>query len=369
MTNNNQWSESFRYFVLTGMVVGIILLGWYFRALLSPLLISALLAYILNPAVNFFSERTRISHRGSVIIIYTISLLILAAIPVSITPVLVSQVQLLEIDLENLFNLYQEFINQPFVLLGWTYIPRQFLPDLTMLPTDLLSPVAESAFYVIEVATRNIVWLLVILVTTYYLLKDWTILRDFIFHIPPEEYQKDVLHLYNLLKQVWSDYLRSQLLFMIAVGVLDAIAWLIIGLPGALILGFLTGVLSLVPEFGAVVMGILSLLVALIEGPIYLPLSNFWFAVLVLILYLVLTNIKNIWLRPIIVGRGVHIHEGIVFVVIIAALILQGYLAAFLSVPILVSFLVIGRYLRRRILGLPPFPEQDPFVSDTNSDN
>jgi hypothetical protein len=50
-----------------------------------------------------------------------------------------------------------------------------------------------------------------------------------------------------------------------------------------------------------------------------------------------------------------------VFVVVIAALIFHGALAAFLVVPVLVSLLVIGRYLRRRILNLPPFPEgQDP---------
>jgi predicted PurR-regulated permease PerM len=322
-------------------------------------MIAALLAYVLNPAVTYLSKRTKISHRGSVIIVYALSLLILAAIPASLTPVLLSQVRLLEIDLQNLFDVYQQFLTRPFVFMNFTFSPGQFLPDLTALPTDLLSPVAESALLVLEVATRNVVWILVILVTAYYLLQDWSRLRDWLFGLAPEEYLSDIQKIYNQLKQVWADYLRSQLLFMIAVGVLDAIALLAIGLPGALLLGFITGVLSLVPEFGAVVAGILSVLIALLEGPIYLPLSNFWFAVVVLILYLVITNVKNIWLRPLIVGRAVHIHEGVVFVVIIAALVLQGYLAAFLSVPILVSFLVVGRYLRRRILGLPPFPDDE----------
>ena len=76
---------------------------------------------------------------------------------------------------------------------------------------------------------------------------------------------------------------------------------------------------------------------------------------------MILTGVKNIWLRPVIVGRHVHLHAGIVFVVVIAALVFHGPLSAFLVVPVLVSLLVIGRYLRRRILGLPPFPPgQDP---------
>lgn len=358
MKNSSDWQPTTRYVVLVGLVVSLIWIAWYFRAILSPLMIAALLAYVLNPAVTYLTNRTRISHRGSVRIVYVLSLLILAAIPASFTPILVSQVRLIEIDLQSIFNIYQEFITQPIIFMGFSFLPQDFLPDLTALPTDIISPVAESALYVIEVATRNIFWVVVILVSAYYLLQDWSQLRDWLFGLAPEKYQSDVQRIYAQLKQVWSDYLRSQLLFMIAVGVLDAITWLAIGLPGALLLGFITGVLSLVPEFGAFVAGVLSVLIALIEGSMYLPISNFWFAVLVLILYLVITNVKNIWLRPLIVGRAVRIHEGVVFVVIIAALVLQGYLAAFLSVPILVSFLVIGRYLRRRILGMPPFPEE-----------
>ena len=148
---------------------------------------------------------------------------------------------------------------------------------------------------------------------------------------------------------------------MFVVGLVDSIVWLIIGLPGAIILGTLTGITSFVHEIGAIVSGVLSVLAALIGGSSYLQISNIWFAVLVLVLYLVLTAIKNIWLRPVIIGRHVHLHAGVVFVVVIAALVSHGALAAFLVVPVLISIFVIGRYLRRRIFGLPPFPEgQDP---------
>jgi hypothetical protein len=57
------------------------------------------------------------------------------------------------------------------------------------------------------------------------------------------------------------------------------------------------------------------------------------------------------------------LHSGVVFVIIIAALVFYGALAAFIAVPVFVSVLVLGRYLRRRILGLPPFAEgEDPHT-------
>ena len=116
-------------------------------------------------------------------------------------------------------------------------------------------------------------------------------------------------------------------------------------------------------EIGAIVSGVLSVGVALLLGSNFLPISNFWFAVLVLVLYLILTAIKNVWIRPIIVGRHVHLHSGIVFIIILAALIFYGALAAFVAVPVFVSLLVLGRYLRRRILGMPPFADgEDPYT-------
>jgi hypothetical protein len=84
-------------------------------------------------------------------------------------------------------------------------------------------------------------------------------------------------------------------------------------------------------------------------------LSNFWVAGIVVITYLILINLKNFFLRPIIMGRSVHMHEGLVFVAILAATILEGILGALLVVPVLASAVVIAGYIHRKLLGLPPF--------------
>ncbi|HET9589483.1 MAG TPA: AI-2E family transporter, partial [Anaerolineales bacterium] len=88
-----------------------------------------------------------------------------------------------------------------------------------------------------------------------------------------------------------------------------------------------------------------------------IPLSNFWVTGIVIIVYLVLINLKNFFLRPYIMGRSVHMNEALVFISILIATILQGILGALLVVPVLASVVVIGDYLRRRLAGLPPFED------------
>jgi hypothetical protein len=97
--------------------------------------------------------------------------------------------------------------------------------------------------------------------------------------------------------------------------------------------------------------------VALLEGSTWIPLSNFWVTGIVLIVYLVLINLKNFFLRPYIMGRSVHMNEALVFIAIIIATILKGILGALLVVPLLASVVVIAGYIQRRVLGLPPFED------------
>ena len=137
---------------------------------------------------------------------------------------------------------------------------------------------------------------------------------------------------------------------MAIVGVMFTLAWLAIGLPGALILGIITGVLTIIPDLGPAIAAILAAVVALFEGSTFLNISNFWFAVLVIGIYLLLINIKGIWIRPRIFARSVHMHDGIVFIAIMAAVVLQGILGALVIVPVLASLGVLGRYVYHQLV-------------------
>ena len=230
--------------------------------------------------------------------------------------------------------------------------------------------ITENAFHLIEVVTENLLWLLVIFVAMYYLLRDWIRLRDWLLDLPPEPYRPDAVRIYSEIKHVWRGYLRGNLALMIIVGIAFTIAWLILGVPGALILGILAGILTIIPDLGPSIAAGLAVIVAIFEGSTYLPLSNLGFAVLVAGVYFGLINIKNIWLRPRIYGRSVHMHDGIVFISIIIAIVIWGILGALIVIPVLASAGIVGRYIYNRSLGLPPWPDDglDPEPGDPKAE-
>jgi len=202
--------------------------------------------------------------------------------------------------------------------------------------------------------------MLVVLVTAYYLMTDWGKLRKTIINLAPHDERSDLEHLYRDIRAVWMGYLRGQIRLMFVLSIMYSIAWFAIGLPGALALGVLAGLLNLLPEVGPFAVAVLATVIAFIEGSTYIPVSNFWFAVITLGVYLILNNFKTIWLQPRILGHSVFLHEGVVFVAIIAAIVLQGVLGVLIIVPLLATFVVLGRYIRRRLLGMSPFDDKEP---------
>lgn len=356
---NQQWSVQTRYFVLTLAFVLLVALGWYARAMIQPLIVAGLLAYLLNPAVSWLKRWRRWSHKIAVNIVYFVSLAVLLAIPATLVPVLLNQFETLALDLEDFPNQLQAFLAQPVNILGYQLSLSRYLPDLGQSLTNWIAPLPGTALQILETTSRNVLWIILIVVTIYYLLMDWERLREWMIGVWPEPYQKDVRRLFLEVKSIWAAYLRGQLALMFILSVIYTFAWLVVGLPGALILGVLTGLLNIVPELGPLLAALLAVIVASVEGSYFLPLSNIWFAVLTIGLYLALNYVKTIWIQPRVLGQNVHLHVGLVFVAIVGAILVQGVLLVLIIVPVLASVIVIGRYLRHRILGELPFQEHE----------
>ncbi len=359
---NRVWSRPARYFTLSLMLIVLVAVGWYVRAMFPPLIIAGLIAYLLSPIVNFLKQRARLPHRVAVNIVYFLSLAVLLAIPATLVPVLLNQWDEVMRDVVDFPEQLRFFLAQPLEIGGYTLNLERFLPDFGQSLNDLLARAPESALWLLETASRNVIWMVLIVVTAYYLLLDWERVREWLLHLPPEPYQGDARQLYEEIRRIWSGYLRGQLGLMLALALIYSAAWFVIGLPGALILGALTGLLNIVPELGPFLAALLAVIVALIEGSYFLPLSNFWFAILVLALYLVLNYFKTIWLQPRILGHSVNLNQGVVFVALISALMIWGVLGVLIIIPVLASAVVIGRYLRQRIFGLEPFPPDEPSL-------
>lgn len=351
------WSRPARYYTLTLILITLVWIIWQIREMIQPLVIAALLAYLMNPGVAFLKKHLRARHLLAVSLVYFFSLGLLIALPAIFIPILIDDWQTLSQDLLDMLNQIQGNLYRPVTIGNYIIHFEQFLPQWDESLALFISRLPEMSGEILESTSRNAAWFLVILVTIFYLLLDWERLRRWMVHLAPEPYQADIEHIFADIKWIWAAYLRGQLALMLIVGVVFTVVWLAIGLPGAVVIGVLTGLFSLIPDVGPLAATALALIVALLEGSNYLPLSNFWFAALVVGIYTVLINFKNIWLRPRVMGRSVHMHEGLVFVLIVAAVIFQGILGALIVVPVVASAAIVGRYLRARIFGLEPFPE------------
>lgn len=354
MTSN--WSTTTRMFVTATLLI---LLGLFIHAiqpLIGPMIVAALLAYTLHPLVVRLETRAHLQHKSAVALVYFPFLLILIATPGTLVPLLIRQIQTLSNEFSRILNFIEVTLAEPVTVLGWTISQDQWAVFLSSL-TDSFTPAAEDAIRALEATSLSFLWFIVILVTIFYLLSDWQGLRDWFLGLFPEPEQPDLTRLLQHIDRIWRAYMRGTLTLMFMMSVFFIVAGLVIGLPGAVALGLLTGLLSIIPEIGPTVAGILSGLVALIEGSNFLPLSNFWFAILVGAIYVIVMQVKSLWLRPLVMGRFMHMNTGLVFVAIIGAALVFGVLAALIILPVLATAGQIGHYVRCKLQNQSPWPE------------
>ncbi len=354
------WGLPFRYLMGILLLIALIAFVAYAHEALEPLVIAAFIAYLVNPAVVLLSKSTRISRRAAVNFVYFSAILFLVALPASFAPLFLNEFQGVWDDLQTLLRQLQENLAAP-LSIGTIQLDLSAIAlNLGQLQTVLLTPLPEDAFILLESTSRGTVWLLVIIVCVYLFLSEWHLMRDWLFDLAPQEYRAEVVQLYGQLRGVWMAYLRGQIVLMLVVGVVFTIAWAILGIPGALVLGVIAGLFTLVPDIGPIMAVVLAMAVALLEGSSWITLPNHLVMLIVFGVYLVLINLKNMWLRPFIMGRSLHMNEGFIFIAILVATVLNGIMGALLVVPVMASALVIVQYLTNRILGRKPYAANTP---------
>lgn len=365
MSRETQWSLPFRYVVTIFCVLAVIAFLIYAREAMINLVIAAFVAYLIHPVVVYLSARTRMSRTAAVNIVYFSAVILLVGLPATLAPIFYDEFQTVIEDLLNLSDQIRAGLSQPIHFGNLVFHLEEWARSLSQVQTSVLTPLPEQALKFLESTSVGALWFLIILVSVYLFLAHWPEMRDWLLHLPPEPYHDEMLELYRRVQRVWMGYLRGQIVLMLIVGVVFTIAWLILGIPGALVLGVIAGFFTLVPDVGPFLAMALAAGVALLEGSTWIPLSNFWVAGIVVGVYLVLINLKNFFLRPIIMGRSVHMNEALVFVVILMATVLEGIIGALLIVPLLASVVVIAEYIQRKVLGLPAFEEgsEDQFVA------
>jgi predicted PurR-regulated permease PerM len=357
MKKDIQWSVTFRYVMGLIYFVAFVAFLFYAHHAIRNLVIAAFVAYLINPAVVYLTSNTKMSRRAAVNLVYFSSLILLVGVPATLAPIFYDEVQVVIEDLLDISNQLSALLMEPVRIGTLVFHLEEWGQSLSQVQGAMLTPLPEEALQFLETTSVGILWFLIILVSVYLFLSEWHRMRERLFSFVLPLYRAEMEELYKRIRRIWMSYLRGQIVLMVIVGVVFTIVWLIMGIPGALVLGVLAGLFTLVPDVGPFIAVSIAAGVALLEGSNWIDLPNFWIAAIVVATYLILINLKNFFLRPIIMGRSVHMNEALVFIVIIIATILEGILGALLVVPVVASIVVISSYVQRRVLGLPPFED------------
>jgi len=354
------WNLTFRYLIGIITFLALVWFLYYARIVLEPIIIAAFIAYLIDPVVALLTRRSRLARPAAVNLVYFTTLAVLVVTPAALTPVFFKEMQQVVRDLIAGLDSLQGTLSSPLQIAGTTISLEQLAIGLSNFRRPFSLPQPEQAILMIESTTRGAIWSLVIVVCVYLFLSGWPRMRDWLINLAPAAHRPELQELYLRVRTVWMAYLRGQLLLMLIVGIVFTIAWAIIGIPGALVLGLVAGLFTLVPDVGPFLAVTLAMAVALLEGSSWIPLSNFWVMIIVLVVYLVLINIKNLWLRPVVMGRSVKMNEGLVLVAILIATVLNGIMGALLVVPVLASTIVIIDYVLKHVLNTDALPANGP---------
>lgn len=360
---SQEWSKTTRYFVFVLVLGMLVWLLFQVHQLIGPLAVAALLAYVLNPVVTFVNLRSRLSRVWVVLLVYLSFVGILIVAGALLAPLLPGYVANLLQEAQAVVAQVEQSVATPLVVFGVRVPLNQLLagwPAVTISAT-----VPDMLLGAIQATTTNLVWMLVVLVTAYYLLLDWPRLREWLLGIIPDDYEPDGRRLYAEVRAVWQRYLRGQLRLMVIVGALTGLASAAVGLPGAWAFGLFAGLFDVIVTVGPIVVTAVAVVVAFFLGSTFLNLPNAWFALLVLLVYGALQTVENVWLRPRLMGNALRLHPAVVFVAVVGSLALAGVLTALVIVPLIGSLFVLGRYLYCKLLDLDPWaadpaPEEVP---------
>lgn len=369
---------------------------WLIRGILPIVIVSGLIAFILNPIVTLLTRRVFIARdnggarRGlATVITFLLAVIVILILFLVIMPDLVDEIAAFGRQIPSFVQEFEDeiqtFLEQPisfgeetFTLDGEPFIPLDRIEEITgsrdistllFLDQIDLTAAAETfigsarnlsgpAFSLVGGAFSTIINLIFLIMMTFYLLKDGVKFINIVIQTVPDVYQSDAQRLFEELGHVWNAYLRGQLILSIVMGFAVYTAASLLGLPNAEILGLLTGVLEFVPNLGPLIALIPAALLALISQSTTIPaLSGVSFMITVIFAWTMLQNIEAVFLVPRIMGNSLDLHPFIVILAVLGGAALAGAPGIILAAPFVASGRVFAHYIYGKLTDTEPFRE------------
>lgn len=356
-TQRSRWSSQ------TKLVVSLLLLGVgvyllvQFSVVIPPLILAAILAYVLSPLVNLLEHRARLPRAAATALVYVLLLAVIFTLPIVLLRPLTAQFAGLNLDLQRLLGKIEEVLGHRYIIAGQTIDGAEILSQVETTFQNTLEPLfSHTLGFAVDVIS-SLVWVIFIVVVSFYLVKDTSKLVIWMDSVVPPMYRQDFARLREEIGRIWAAFFRGQLILATVVAILISAVGLIIGLPFALAMGVAAGLLEFLPSIGHGIWLTIASLLSLFLGSTWLPLPNWAFMLLVIGLHLVFQQFDLNYLIPRIIGRSVHLPPLVVILGIVVGAAMAGVLGIALAAPTISSARVIFRYIYANLIDQDPFPE------------
>ncbi len=351
-----QWSSRTKLTIILLLLGLSLYLLFRFSAVLKPMIMAIILAYILTPLTNWFQQRLKIRRGLATLLAYLVLLVVIVLFPLVLVPPLASQLANLNLDLQRFLGEIENLLGNQYTLAGQTINMEEILQQVEGSVRALLEPVvSQSLAFAIEVIS-SLVWVIFVAVVSFYLVKDYQALRQWLEDLTPPGYKQDFIQLRSEINQIWSAFFRGQIVLATVVATIFTAVGLLIGLPFALAMGVLAGLLEFLPSIGHGIWLTIASLLAFFAGSTWIAIPNWAFMLILIGMHLFFQQFDLNYLIPRIIGRRVHLPPLVVILGIVSGALLAGVLGVLLAAPTIASARVLGRYVYANLFDQDPFP-------------
>jgi predicted PurR-regulated permease PerM len=270
-----------------------------------------------------------------------IIILVIGALFYLLIPALVNEFKFLAtLDISSMGDSIEKWLNQfdkPLRKFG-ILTRRQHLSDFVIPEwADIMARINMSS---IMTGTASIIKTLFvaifsILFITFFSLKDHKIIFKMLRSWLPNKYHKNFDNIVGATGRQISAYFRGVMIEMFIVGFIEFLVCFIFGIPNALLIGAIGGLLNIIPYVGTLIALLLSEIIGITALlPIDPEMSLIWANVIkIAAAFGVAKLVDDFVLQPYIYGRQTHSHPLEIFIVILMAGYLGGVFAMIFAVP------------------------------------
>jgi predicted PurR-regulated permease PerM len=315
--------------VLVFVALGFWLL-YRFNQVVFTLFIAIVIGTVIRPAVAWLHRRG-LPRMAGIMLVYLLLLSLFIGFVLLLFPLIVTQSTTIAAAMPGYYQNFREWMtnypNQLMVRLS-EFIPA-VLPNLKPGATQQTGPEmmasAGQAFGYVTMAARAIFMVIVILVLAFYWTLDGPRTIKSLLMLVPQDRREGIGELISAMETKVGFYIAGQGILCVIIGIMALIAYLFIGLPNALVLALVAGVLEAVPMIGPLLGAIPAMLVAVSIAPDKL--------VWVIVATIVIQQLENSLLVPRVMRRAVGVNPFVTLLALFAFNSLFGIAGALMAIP------------------------------------